>query len=170
MARPPFTLLSALSLMLCAATAVLWVRSLSRTDAFAHTRGRITYEVASRAGVACIAIARRTGRDIDRMPVAGELLLPDVRGRWTSHGTVRCVTALQDGHPDDQRTTIQYFAASYAVLLTAAGATPLLWLALRIRGPRNRRGKCRRCGYNLRATPGRCPECGAAAPTPERAA
>ena len=36
-------------------------------------------------------------------------------------------------------------------------------VAGRVAARRRRRvGRCRRCGYDLRATPGRCPECGAA--------
>lgn len=44
------------------------------------------------------------------------------------------------------------------------GAGPLLSLARY--GHRRRRrcaGRCQKCGYDLRATPGRCPECGAVA-------
>ena len=56
-----------------------------------------------------------------------------------------------------------------ALLTLAVG--PLLWLLVRTaRGLRLWRGYCRigcglsaRCGYDLRATPGRCPECGSAA-------
>ncbi len=53
-------------------------------------------------------------------------------------------------------------------LACAAGLTPLAVLAVRRvrRERRVGRGLCRRCGYDLRATPGRCPECGRPNPTP----
>lgn len=53
-----------------------------------------------------------------------------------------------------------------AVPLWAAAvafAVPILWIRHRRRivDRRLMRGECARCGYDLRSTPGRCPECGA---------
>jgi hypothetical protein len=64
--------------------------------------------------------------------------------------------------------TVPYW---FVVGLTAVA--PVRWLLLRTRrARRTRRGLCPACSYDLRATPGRCPECGAVpadpTPAPER--
>jgi hypothetical protein len=63
-------------------------------------------------------------------------------------------------------------AAQFPHWLVAAvfGLPPLTGLisaarAALVRHRRARRARCRSCGYDLRATPGRCPECGTAEST-----
>lgn len=60
---------------------------------------------------------------------------------------------------------IAFMMAPYWALLVPICILPLIWLGRAARGRRRmRRGLCLRCGYDLRATEGCCPECG----TPQR--
>jgi hypothetical protein len=83
---------------------------------------------------------------------------------------VSAIPALRDQW--HRRLDVPVRTASHHVLAPAAAAMPSAWLmtcVLRIRRARARQiaHRCGACGYDLRATPGRCPECGTvAAPAP----
>ncbi len=70
--------------------------------------------------------------------------------------TVRAGYTLAEG---------RLFVVPYWFLSLAFSIGPLLWLRATLRrrraGKRRSAGRCARCGYDLRATPDRCPECGA---------
>ncbi len=89
---------------------------------------------------------------------------PAVRGIWTV-----------GSHPSDQKAIPQARLLPYLPLWRGLAVNTLfyslaLWLVViawsipgRVRRrQRNKRGLCLSCGYDLRATPERCPECGVA--------
>jgi len=71
------------------------------------------------------------------------------------------ITAISTSKPRPWRSYL--VVARYWFLLACCAVAPALWL-LRRAWPKHRTGLCSHCGYDLRATPGRCPECGTSAP------
>jgi hypothetical protein len=62
-------------------------------------------------------------------------------------------------------THLRYVGVPYWLIVALLGAGPALRIVASFARRRGRRGgHCRTCGYDLRATPDRCPECGTAAP------
>ena len=104
----------------------------------------------------CVAVAALWVRSYWRTDI---IVASDQRfSVWSANGFV--------GHawhgPPRGWSAYTYHYAYFVALLGLPAIVPRLW------GWRRRRliarlGHCRRCGYDLRATPDRSPECGAAA-------
>jgi hypothetical protein len=190
MLRRLFTLLSALSLLLCAATAALWARSYFVLDAVAgcvsetptsgtygqafSNRGAISlrrFDVTLTGAAAPPPGYRvRDGINIDvgqqRHWTRGDPQ-PWAQGRFhyllgfsSYDGTyrrrpLRDVTQFER----DRGITLPHWLP-----MVFAAAAPALWWRQsrkRMQRSRGRAGLCEACGYDLRGTPDRCPECGA---------
>jgi hypothetical protein len=153
--RRTFTALSVLSLLLCLATPALWVRSYRIGDAVgwpgetlaATSEGRLYFSfIAERfanenpwRSVTVWQWSDRTGRrPVPRFEFAGFA--------YTTIGTPAVSTS---------------FAVPMWFLVLLFAIAPAVWIRRLLRSRRRRRaGHCPVCGYDLRATPERCPECG----------
>ena len=214
LARRLFTLCSAVSLLLCIATCVLWVHSYRTGIAVVRRVPAVVEPPASGGGHGRVEMARwvvasgagrlifdhsrewKTGEFVRRMsgrpPRPGEwrwrieedprdilyyyaprtdryALKPDhaVLGfalkfhrddsRAEPHGTI----APHEGVMVETATELMVPHWLPAIVLLLS---PAAWVARHHRRARRlRTGVCPSCGYDLRASPGRCPECGTAA-------
>lgn len=157
MKRKLFTFAAALSLLVCLATSLLWVASYrldSRTDGVRLFDG---IRVGAFDGIACIynQIYPYSGSIIAIYSGPGQPKWPKTRafdfaGLYFRHFT-------WPGHfPGGTYWTLRV-PLFYLWLLGAV--LPSAWATVYARRSR-KLGMCRRCGYDLRATPDGCPECG----------
>jgi hypothetical protein len=187
LARRLFTLCPIFSLLLCVAACVLYVRSYWRQDQYEwvsrggggdggamverrlmSAHGGIGFHTARYAMHRDLPGRRyeaywlrqpRGGSSLSldgvAIPLVGNVLQPRV---WTfepRRGPFYTVSSTT--------VRVPYWII---VLVTLASAGWSLRLSRRrLRAARQRLGQCVACGYDLRATPGRCPECGAVATT-----
>ena len=171
MTRRLLNLLTALSLLLCAAVAVLWVRSYLPPDFYLFSQqGRVMVVFAESNRSAMFS--SREGRS-PLLGTAWDDARSSARVHWHALGLAVVTGPAPTPAPAPgtvrrgrRPATGEYvmFAASYAWLAApAVAAAATCFYFVRRRSARQREGRCRSCGYDLRATPGRCPECGSSA-------
>jgi len=158
MRRKLFNVLSAVSLVLCVATVTLWVGS------YFHGLPRYCRYWQLGSGEARISLSNGDGIAVTVGGIRPNPRNPEPEG-WSARipGVWLSYTSA---FPDQRhlRLVIGHWLA--------AGATAMLFcwtLSARMRETRLRRllNLCPTCGYDLRASPDRCPECGT--PVPVRA-
>jgi hypothetical protein len=167
------TLAAGASLLLCVATVALWVRSYRRVDAFRVATARGERIVGSVRGelqfILCPGIEFSGTFSYDSYSAPGfrsavEFLRTD--RHYSSGGRLGFGYFVpKAGAPKNWGYSGVWFPHWSLALLFAI--LPALHLRAAIRSRRRDRvALCLTCGYDLRATPARCPECGAVPAAP----
>jgi len=185
--RWAFNIATALSAILLVATCVLWVRSYIIWDDFTWQRpnsltpqnGQYYWEAEVGNGR---FFADRVAWQLPPMPLTHSTSPPATGGiGLVGDGLVRLGFAINfDRSGMRQWYTLDangvpvpggsaYFVGDGGLKLlefpwwfpaVLFAVFPAFWLMSAVRRPRGRPGFCRSCGYDLRATPDKCPECG----------
>lgn len=186
MRRGVFALAAVLSLLLCLASLTVWLISyfafapigqcwgtawdpLRVGEHRAYSNGwNRRYWIAVNGSLYLV----RDERTVDPAPLSkgvhylqsGVAMLPRFRVRRTTWGFAYVNEIATRAEPDTGRRvtdTIQQFAFPAWLLPILFSILPARWLtALKRRRRVQRLGLCPACGYDLRASPERCPECG----------
>jgi len=166
-----FNGLTALSLVLCVATAALWARSYFVVESVFRSRWDAATHESSETD-----LSWSDGRfEFDFERVSAPLL----NAAWRNFGWQHSTTASPPAQfawwdfKHQPRTGLlgtngvmgwyETWTIDFRIWALAAVASllPGYWLFAKIRQARGARsGHCLVCGYDLRATPDRCPECG----------
>jgi hypothetical protein len=165
-----YNALTVLSLVLCVATVGLWVRSYFVNDSFGWSSLEDSRSVGSRVGLIEFKHSRIVGPD----PIGGFhshyekgfvwnrwLINPENdwmfyvgRQGWEWHGFAAYTRSIRGIF------TAGFSTPHWSIGLLTAALPLMRHIAMRKRRKRWQHGRCVTCGYDLRATPARCPECG----------
>ena len=170
MRRVTSNLVVLLGAMTLLAIVIMWARSRARLDGARYAFGDAYWSVTSMRG--CVSFFYRSGFDVGhgwsfqsvRGPVRfmrdGMLGLPWYEELGFSYDYAEYDRPARRG-ADCSVVMPYWFLALAPAAVTFVGLIRVIRATQRRRAlARAGRGHCARCGYDLRATPGRCPECG----------
>jgi hypothetical protein len=171
-------LAAAVSLVLLVGVVVAWVRSYGASDGVQWRNARGWCSVRSAVGRVEVGLlvvdwsdrpvaefhGPRYQRDVARPPFNWLRLMGGSAGDTTASGEWGGF-AWHERRNVGRGTlhgvaVVPFWAVAAMAGVGAAGWAGARWLGWRARRGRRRKGLCAGCGYDLRATPGRCPECG----------
>ncbi|MCY2950960.1 MAG: hypothetical protein NTU53_03170 [Planctomycetota bacterium] len=165
------TVFAGLVLVVCMVLVLAWVRSHWVADGVFWKRQRGELRIVSSSGVMML---------IGRRPVGLSALGQDVGLGYTRqppHDLMERISPMRTGARIDRcwgrvglgmvtglSRAVEYWVVSVpywgVVLCLSLGVWPrIIWGPVR-RWRRRKQGRCERCGYDLRASKERCPECG----------
>lgn len=146
--------------ILCLACAALWVRSYRALDSVFFESLDHGYLISSSQG--WIRAIRR-----DQVYGSGGVLrgsYPPVEFSEATAPAEREFLGIRGGASTFNGAPARWIIVPLWVLCIFAAILPVIWVWHVWRVARRKRaGFCRACGYDLRATPSQCPECGAVA-------
>jgi hypothetical protein len=178
--RRLFNFAAAISLVLCAGTAALWVRSYWANDIVYRDQLvptdppveliEMRTRVASVHGMLVLSRSRATGSypEQHEIPLVGFHWLRQEPVDFDDDGSVKSIPRMlgfgfqtHQSQRGSWRWDIWMLRLPEWLLAITFAALPAVGL-VQFRRDRRRRhaGHCQSCGYDLRATPNRCPECG----------
>lgn len=144
--------------MLCLVTTLfLWVRSYWQSDWISLVGDRWLIQFSPNRGVIWISIAltgEEPGIKMGTQPAEMWPSLPD-KITWQFAGI--SYTSAEDNY----NSTVTWATLPYWTVALMTAILPACWRWVRWRRQGMTEGLCTVCGYDLRATPERCPECGA---------
>ena len=161
-------ILAALSLAAFAAICLLWINSYRRTQFVGCERPAYWFGAMSTGGIVRLEYGgyreSTQGWTYISSPAARAGLWQEVRARDRAGGVLRelgiayaRISYFPDGSMERRALYLPHWLIAGCFLLLPTAQLVKWWRSRRPRGL----GVCANCGYDLRASPGACPECGA---------
>jgi hypothetical protein len=180
MLRLLFTLLSALSLLLCAATVAAWVDTRSSYHSAQWIGWReqpgpprqMVWGAAACRGTAWVYWYRMDM--LTPKAARARYVAPGLYHQYPDQASAYIPVSLGivslDMNGADYRSAGSECIAPCWLLAATSAVLPAAWLVSTVRRRHRTRHRlrsrlCLKCGYDLRASPGPCPECGRSPPT-----
>jgi hypothetical protein len=171
--RRLFSILAWASLLLCLGTAALLIRGCFRTDGgliyqVVRPNERYVLSIRPLAGEILFSLTRTEGFSQIVTPgrEIGFGFRPDIEGELPNRrfGLQKARSVVYQSYPHTSKIlpklTIWILLLPHWLLIVATTVMPGIEFRRWRRNRKPPEGCCQRCGYDLRATPERCPECG----------
>ncbi len=162
MRRKATAIAAAVSLLLCGVTVAVGVRSRSNEDFVYHFADDRMFELSHAHGMVLVGWGEYRTYSLPGWKFSTRPVLPRATYEeyWQTRGGFSVHRKAQHGAFNG--SNIWELVLPYWAIVCLFAAAPAWFALTRLRSAHRRTcGLCPTCGYDLRATPDRCPECGA---------